>query len=184
MTKNIKYLRQKSQKLEISAKFHESIIKEMQTTHKNSLKKIKDYRKVFHEEIDKYFDAIEERIEIAYGTGLATIEGQTQAVTEGMKACVDLASQMDNTVAETDSALLAQGQQLLSQANKLSQSLAGPSIDTVEIPQVGLERGQDWSLEGAVDLQLRTIQCRPRVNKYHIAPVVYLRTGRHISHFP
>ena len=53
--------------------------------------------------------------------------------------------------------LLVEGDKLLSKAKELSQSLAGPSIDVVEMPEVRLKRGQDWSLEGAVDLQLRTI---------------------------
>ena len=38
-------------------------------------------------------------------------------------------------------------QRLLSETKEMSQSLAGPSIDTVEIPPVRLERGQDWNLE-------------------------------------
>ena len=71
---------------------------------------------------------------------------------------------MEHLMAQNDSELLAQGDQLLRQAKQISLSLACPSIDDVEMPQVILERGQDWSLEGAVNLQLRKVQRRPDVS--------------------
>ena len=49
-------------------------------------------------------------------------------------------------------------QHLLSETKEMSQSLAGSRNDDLEIPQVCLETGQDWSLEGAVDFQLRRVQ--------------------------
>ena len=164
MTKNIDILRQKRQELEIGATFYESIIKELKTTQENSSEKITVLRQAFHEDVDKYFDTIDERIQTACGTSLATVEGQTQAVVENMKASDDLTAKMDNFIAKNDSELLARGEQLLSKAQELSQSLAGSSIDAVEIPQVRLERAQDWGLEGAVDLQLQKVQHRPRVS--------------------
>ena len=121
-------------------------------------------RKAFHEDIDKYFDTIDERIEVACRTGLKTFKGQNQALIKQIQACVALTSKMDNLIAKTDSELLAGGEKLLSKADELSQSLADPSIEAVEMPQVRLERGQDWSLEGAVDLQLLTVERRLRVS--------------------
>ena len=53
---------------------------------------------------------------------------------------------------------------MLSQVSELLQSLADQTyIDAVEIPQVRLERGQDWSLEGAVDLKLLGVRRKIRV---------------------
>ena len=59
---------------------------------------------------------------------------------------------------------LAEGKQLLTQAQELSQSLPGALMDCVEIPQVRLERRQDWSLEEAVDFQLRPVRRRSLVS--------------------
>ena len=63
-----------------------------------------------------------------------------------------------------DSELLYQQERLFSQANELSQSLAVPSIGTVEIPQVRFERRQDWGMEAVVDLQLLPVQRRLRLS--------------------
>ena len=70
-----------------------------------------------------------------------------------IKACEGLTAKMNHLITQ-DRKLLSEGEEFLSQAKEFLQSLAGPSIDAVGIPQVRLERGQDWSLEGAVDLQL------------------------------
>ena len=70
-----------------------------------------------------------------------------------MQTFADLAESMDTLLRRNDSVeMLAQGEQLLSQAKELLQ--ARQSIDAVEIPQVRLERGQDWSLEGTVDIEV------------------------------
>ena len=164
MAKTIKHLKQKSQKLETDAKFYESIIQELKATQKSSSEKSKVLRKAFHADIDKYFDTVDERIEVACGTDLKTFKGQNQAMIKQIQACVGLTSKMDNLIAKTDSELLAEGEKLLSKAEELSQSLAGPSIDAVEIPQVRVERGKDWSLEGGVDLQLLPVQRKLRVS--------------------
>ena len=53
---------------------------------------------------------------------------------------------------------------MLSQVSELLQSLADQTyIDAVEIPQVRLERRQDWSMKGAVDLQLLRVQRNAQV---------------------
>ena len=80
-----------------------------------------------------------------------------------MKACVDMATAADDLMKQSDRNLFAEGDKLLTKAGGLLQSLAGPFMDRVEIPQVRLERRQDWSLEGAVDLQLRRIPSDIRV---------------------
>ena len=97
-----------------------------------------------------------------------------------MKACVDMTTNMDELIAQNDRKIFAEGEELLSQAKELLQSLAGPSIDAVEIPQVRLERGQDWSLEGAVDLQLLQVQhnvcvCASQSFSFHPAHRSYCR---------
>ena len=55
---------------------------------------------------------------------------------------------------KNDTELLAQGELTLRQAKEFSQSLSGASVDVVETPQVRLERGRDWSLNGAVVFHL------------------------------
>ena len=150
--------------MKINAKGYESAINELKDMQKKVTHKSKALRKAFHEDIDKYFDAIDERIKSFCNADFKTFTNGNQDMNAKLKVCVDLTAKMDHLLAQNDSELLAQGEQLLSQANELSQSLAGPSIDAVHIPQVRLERGQDWSLEGAVDLQLRQVQCRPHVS--------------------
>ena len=76
-----------------------------------------------------------------------------------VKTCVELTTNMDNLIAQHDRKLFAAGDDLLNQAKTLLQSLTGPpSTNDVDIPQVRLERQRDWSLEGAVILQLRRVR--------------------------
>ena len=150
--------------LESSAKFYESLIEDLQTTQKNALGKSKVLRKAFYEDIDKYFNIIDERIERACRTGLKSFSNQNRSTMVSLKACVDLTAKMDNLLAKTDGEQFTQGEPLLNQVKLLLQSLADSSIDAVEIPQVRLERRQDWNLEGAVNLQLRRVQRRVGVS--------------------
>ena len=140
----------------------------------NASYKSKELRKTFHEDIDKYFDTIDERIESFSKTNLESVTDQCQDMMVKMKSCVDMTTSVDALVAaENDSKMLALGEQFLSQAEELLQLLAGPSIDAVEIPQLRLERGQDWSLKGAVDLQLRRVQRSVRVvSNRHAFPIL------------
>ena len=163
MTKNITLLQKKIKQLKISAKSYEAAINKLKTTQKDVMEKCKNMRRAFHQDIDKYFDTIDERIESCYSTDLKTVTDQNQDVIMKTKACDDLTANMENLIAQNDRKLFAKGEQLLSQADELLQSLAGPSIDAVEIPQVRLERGQNWSLDGAVDLQLLRVQRNFRV---------------------
>ena len=160
MVKSMTLLKQKREELKTKAKFYESIIKELKTTQTNALDKSDVLRKTFHGEIDKYFNTINHQIAVACITDLTAFESQSQATIVNMQACADLTAKMDNLIAKTDSELLPQGAQLLSQAKRLSQALDDSFIDAVEVPQVRFERGQDWSLEGAVNLQLRKVQRR------------------------
>ena len=167
ITKNIKLLQKKIKELKINAKSYETAINELKKTQKDVMEKSKKIRRAFHQDIDKYLDTIDKRIESCYSTDLKTVTDQNQDVIMKTKACDDLTANMENLIAQNDRKLFAKGEQLLSQADELLQSLAGPSIDAVEIPQVRLERGQDWSLEGAVDLQLMRVQRYLRVWTSH-----------------
>ena len=166
ITQNITLLKQKIAALKASTKFYESIIREVKATKKCALEKSKVLRKAFHKDINKCFDTIDERIENACSTNLTTFNDENQAMIVNMEAYVDLTTQMDSLMAKTGSELLAKGEQLLNKAKELSQSLAALSTDVhvVEIPQVRLERGHAWSLEGAVHLQLVPVQRRHRVS--------------------
>ena len=161
ISKYVKLFKENTEKLENSARRYESAINELKGMQKNVAHKSKKLRKAFHEDIDKYFDAIDERIESFCKRDLKTLKNTNQDITVTTKACIELTAKLDNLIAKTDSELLAQYEQLLSQAQELSQSLV--YFDAVEIPQVRLERGQDWSLEGAVDLQLCRVQRKARV---------------------
>ena len=83
-----------------------------------------------------------------------------------MQTFADLADNMDMLLRRNDSRMLARGEQLLSQAKELLQ--ARQSIDAVEIPQVRLERTQDWSLEGAADLEITRSHRTFRVSTIYI----------------
>ena len=161
--KNIQLLKPKIGELEISAKDYEAAIKELIATQRDAEEKSKNLRKAFHEDIDAYFDTVDERIKVYCSTDLKRFNVKSQNTIAKMKACVDLTAKMDNLITQYDRELFAEGEELLSQAKELLQSLVVPSIDAVEIPQVRLERGQDWILEGAVDLQLLRVQRYLRV---------------------
>ena len=164
ISKYVKLFKQETEKLKISAKCYESAINELKETQKKVAHKSKVLRKAFHEDIDKYFDAVDGRIESVCNPYFNSFANSNQDMNIKMKACVDLTAKMDHLMAQNDSELLAQGEQLLNKAEELSQSLAGSSMDAVEIPQVRLERRQDWSLEGAVDLQLLRDQRQAQLN--------------------
>ena len=138
-------------------------MKELKETKRSSLEKSEVLRKAIHEDIDKHFDTIDARIEIPCGAGLATFKDQNQVTIANMQACVDMTSKMDNLITKSDRELLAEGQNLLSQSNKLSQSLAGPFVNAADMPKVRLERGKDLSLE-PVDFQVLRSQHRPSVS--------------------
>ena len=164
ISKYVKLFKQETEKLKISAKCYESAINELKETQKKVAHKSKVLRKAFHEDIDKYFDAVDGRIESVCNPYFNSFANSNQDMNIKMKACVDLTAKMDHLMAQNDSELFARGEQLLNKAEELSQSLAGSSMDAVEIPQVRLERRQDWSLEGAVDLQLLPVQRRLHVS--------------------
>ena len=163
MTENIKFLKQKSEELQANTTFYESIYKELKETKKLFFEKSNVLREAIHKELDKYFDTIDEKIEIPCSTGLKSFMDQNQDTIAKMQACVDLTSKMDNLITKPDRELLAQGEHLLIQSNELSQSLAVPSSDDAEIPKVRLERRQDWILEPA-DFQLLRAQHRSSVS--------------------
>ena len=163
ITKNVKLVQQKIKELQINAKSYEAAINKLKTTQKDVMEKSKNMRKSFHEDIDKYFDTIDERIGSFCSTDLNTFTHQNRDVVMKTKACEDLTANMESLIAQNDRKLLSQGEPLLSQAKEFLQSLECQSIDALKIPQVRLERGQDWSFEGAVDLQLLQVQRNFRV---------------------
>ena len=167
LSENMKLLKQKSDELKICVNEYESVIEEFKSLQENITDKSKDMRKTFHEDIDKHFDAIDERIDSLCKTELNTLTDKNQDAREKTKACVDLAENVDTLLRQNDSVeMLAQGEQLLSQAKELLQ--AGSSIGALEIPQVRLKRGQDWSLEGAVDLEITRSHRTFRVSTIYI----------------
>ena len=159
IAERIKLLHQKIEEIQISAKGGELAIKEFKAAQKDAFEKSKVLRQAFHNDIDKYLDNIDERIASFYSTHLKTFQDHNQNTIAKLKACVNLTSDMDNLRTQNEGKLLADGEKMLSQAKELLQSLSDQTyIDAVEIPQVRLERRQDWSLEGAVDLQLQQVQ--------------------------
>ena len=141
LNKNINDLKQKSEKLQISVTKYESAIKQLMDMTKNIKDKSKALRKSFHEDIDNYFDAIDERIDNNCNPVFRTLTVKSVDVIAKMKACHVLTAKMDTLITQ-ERRPLAEGEDLLSQAEELFQSLTDPSfIDAVEIPQVRLERG-------------------------------------------
>ena len=132
----------------------ESMIKELKTIQKDAIEKSNCLRKAFHDNLDKYFDSIDERIASFFSKDLKTFQSHHQDITAKLKVYADLTANMDKLTTENDGKLLLEGVKLLNEAKKLLQSPLSSSIDAVEIPQVHLERVQDLNLKGAVDLQL------------------------------
>ena len=159
LMENIRLLKQNIEELNIGTKRYETAIKELEKTQKNALQKSKVLRKAFHETVEKYFDAVDDRIARFCSRDYTIFKDKNHDSIKKAKACVDLIENMDKLVAEPNSCkLLAQGDKLLIRAKELSKSLTSLSTDAVEIPKVRLECGQDWSLAGAVNLHLQRVQ--------------------------
>ena len=126
----------------------------MKATQKNVAQTSKELRKAFHQDIDKYFDTIDERIRNYFNTGMKNINDQIKGIMAKMKTCVDLAAKMDKLMAHDGSKLLAQAEKLLDEAKQISQSLTDSSVDVVTLPRLRLKTKQGWRLqEGTVNLQ-------------------------------
>ena len=158
MVENLSILQRKSDEFSKRAKGYELAIKELKAVKKDAAKKSKQLRKAMHDEIDKHFDTIDERIDGLGDTELKSFSDQNKDMTVQMKACVDLTTKMEKLMSQSDSKLVAKGEEMLSQATKLRQALANPCIDTVEMPQVRFGQEQGWNLEAAVDLQILQVQ--------------------------
>ena len=152
---NTKTLKMASDKLTVNVKRYEAAINEIEATQKIAALKSKSLRKAFHEDIDKYFDTIDERIETYCRGDLKKLNDQNNTFIEKMRECDNMTADMHNLLQQNEIKLIAKTEAILSQAKALSQSLAGLAIDAIEVKQVCLERGQDWSLEGAVVLYLQ-----------------------------
>ena len=180
LTKTVDILKQKTKEFNSDSETYDSIKEELQAAQKNAEQKSKALRKAFHEDIDKYFDTIDERIETFSGISSKTFNDQHHGGTDQLEACVvDITIYMDKLIAQNDRKLFAEGEQLLGKAKELLQSLTGASIDAVEIPQVRLERGQDWRLEGAVDLQLLPVQHNDHVCVFLIKVFIQSNSKKH-----
>ena len=145
--------------LNVVTRRHEAAIEASEAEQKMAIAKSNALRKSFHEDIDKYFDTVDERIDNFCRANLTTLTDQNMDIVVKMKACVDITASMANLTAQNERELHADGAatSLLSQATTLSQSLADLRSDAVKIPQVRIGRGQDWSLDGAVDLHLERV---------------------------
>ena len=63
LSENMKLLKQKSDELKICVNEYESVIEEFKSSQENIAEQSKAMRKTFHEDIDKYFYTIDERID-------------------------------------------------------------------------------------------------------------------------
>ena len=106
----------------------------------------------------KNFDTIDQRIETFCRAGFETLTKQNRKIIERMRACDDITANMSKLLKQNDIKFFARAKESLKHAKVLSQYLAGSPIDAVKTPQVRLELGQDWSLEGTVSLNLRKVQ--------------------------
>ena len=174
LMEKMKTLNKINVQLNVVTRRHEAAIEASEAEQKMAIAKSNALRKSLHEDIDKYFDTIDEHIEDFCRADLTALTDQNSDVAVKMKACVDITASMANLTAQNERELHADGAatSLLSQATTLSQSLAGPLSDAaVKIPQVRIARGQDWSLDGAVDLHLERV---PHVHVDHV-PVSWTR---------
>ena len=89
---------------------------------------------------------------------MKTLYDRNQTMIVKRKACVDMTASAENLISKNKTTLFAEMDKLLVQVKELFDSVARPSFDSVETSLVRLETGQDWSLEGAVNLKLLRIQ--------------------------
>ena len=121
-------------------------------------------RITLHEDVDKYFDAIDERID-------SFCQQNLEAVAPGLTASLELekmktlATELDKLSKLQERSILAEAEELVSKAQELVTTL--DSNEAVGVRRVSLERNPDWSLEGAVTLQFGDDMARkPKVNSY------------------
>ena len=170
-----KSFKQKAKGLKSMSEAYETWMEEQQTSPKCAAHTSKALQKSFHEDIDKHFDTIDERIEIFVKTNSKVFTDQYQDIIHKMTSCIALTNDIESSLTQnhskTSRMIAAQDKQLLSQAEVLLKSMAGMSMDVVEIPQMRLEREQNWSLEGAVDLDVQ--YCTVRVCNPHVSIFIY-----------
>ena len=183
MSKCMSVLKKKSEKLKSHATFYETLVLELKATEESGLEKCEALRKVLHKDIDRYLNAAAKRIKTACNKDLATFANENQNMVNKANIFEELIARMDKLTAQADCELLAQGEQLLSKSKELSQSLEVQFIDAVEIPQVRLERRQDWSLEKAVDFELLPSQRNACVSSIPVKMLDAYTVRLHVSLF-
>ena len=105
-------------------------------------------RAAIHEDVDKYFDVIDERIDSFYQEELTA--AAERDVTLGKLD--QIAEKLDNILKQPDKAQLAEAKELQTEAQKLVTSLEADLDAAGTTRCLRLERNPSWSLEGAVNV--------------------------------
>ena len=109
-------------------------------------------RAALHEDVDKYFDVIDERIE-KFCQQKLHIANTCKRM--GYDQLVKITAEMDKLLKQQNIKVLAEAEQLILKAREIAKSVVDVNDGKVDVTRVSLERNPNWNFEGAVSLQLQ-----------------------------
>ena len=128
---------------------HATTDKNLQLTQTQAKQTSQQLRAAVHEDVDKYFDVIDKRIDSFYQEELTA--AAKRAVTLGQLD--HFAEKLDNTLKLNEKIPLNEAKELQTEAQKLVTS-SEAELDAAGITScLSLERNPSWSLEGAVTVR-------------------------------
>lgn len=164
--KEIQNLQERTEELKSVAAQNRKANRNMEANQIQAKQTSQQLRAALHEDVDKYFDVIDERIDKLCKPVLDNVNDKTSGNNDKLEATEKLSSELNNMLKQDDITALTEAEKLVSDAQELVKSVDGNFDVVADIPRVGLERNPNWSLEDAVTVELYDVDNKPKVRYY------------------
>ena len=162
LKQQLRRLQAKTEELKSAAAQNAQTMTEIEAAQTQAKQTSQQLRAALHEDVDEYFDVIDERIKKFCQQYITAVSQRSRD--RELEKFRKLTTEMDKLLKEQDSKILAEAEELVSTAQKLLKSLDDVTYVDVNIPRVILKRNPNFSLESAVDLKLHEVVAhKPRV---------------------
>ena len=154
----IRNLEAKTKELKSCAAQNSKTITEIEATQTQAKVTSEQLKTVVHEDVDRYFDVINKRIDSFCQNEIKAVNEQKRD--KELENSRQLKTAMDKALTHDNSRSLTEAEELISKAQELIKSLDDIPDVAVAVPRVKLGRNTNWSLEGAVNLHLQRMGTR------------------------